>query len=253
MAFRPPSRPTTQCTFQFLLPSLFSRSIVTRPSGNHPLRSPPQQSTPRNPLTNSPNRLPSPSSRSFSSRSSSPSRRPPPRDFNSPSTSSRKDSSRNDLIHSMGKELFEARQTSTALAALEITEAELDRRNLAAAIAKQNTRKWKAGDVYAPHDLSSVEMEKWRKKRPINADVFEALDLDPRKEYKNHSIMWEYVTNMGRIKHPRDTGLGNVSQRRLAKAIRRSRGMGLMPSVHNHPEVLETEAIRKHEITHSRR
>lgn len=66
----------------------------------------------------------------------------------------------------------------------EITEAELERLNLAAAIAKQNMRKWKPGDVYAPHDLSSVEMEKWRKKRPINADAFKALDLDPRKEYK---------------------------------------------------------------------
>ena len=58
---------------------------------------------------------------------------------------------------------------------------------------------------------------------------------------------------MGRIKHPRETGLGNVNQRRLAKAIRRSIGMGLMPSVHNHPEVLETEAIRKYAIAGSRR
>ena len=62
---------------------------------------------------------------------------------------------------------------------------------------------------------------------------------------QNHSIMWEYTTRMGRIKHSRETGLGNVNQRRLAKAIRRSMGMGLMPTVHNHPEVLETEAIRQ--------
>ena len=63
---------------------------------------------------------------------------------------------------------------------------------------------------------------------------------------QNYSIMREYVSKMGRIKHPRETGLGNVNQRRLAKAIRRSIGMGLMPSVHNHPEVLEAEAIRQH-------
>ena len=67
---------------------------------------------------------------------------------------------------------------------MEITQAELERRDLAVAIAKQNTRRWKAGDVYAPHDLSSVEMQKWRKKRPISSDAFAALDLDPRKEYK---------------------------------------------------------------------
>lgn len=48
---------------------------------------------------------------------------------------------------------------------------------------------------------------------------------------------------MGRIKHSRDTGLNNVNQRRLAKAVRRSVGMGLMPSVHKHPEMLEAEAI----------
>ena len=50
---------------------------------------------------------------------------------------------------------------------------------------------------------------------------------------------------MGRIKHSRDTGLRNVNQRKMAKAIRRSIGMGLMPSVHNHPEVLEKQAYEK--------
>ena len=64
--------------------------------------------------------------------------------------------------------------------------------------------------------------------------------------------MWEYVTKMGRIKHSRDTGLGNVNQRRMAKAVRRSIGMGLMPSVHKHPEMLETEAIAKAKIMMNR-
>ena len=50
---------------------------------------------------------------------------------------------------------------------------------------------------------------------------------------------------MGRIKHSKDTGLRNVNQRKMAKAIRRSIGMGLMPSVHNHPEILEKEAAFK--------
>lgn len=53
---------------------------------------------------------------------------------------------------------------------------------------------------------------------------------------------------MGRIKHSRDTGLRNVNQRHMAKAVRRSIGMGLMPSVHKHPEMLETEAIVKAEL-----
>lgn len=44
---------------------------------------------------------------------------------------------------------------------------------------------------------------------------------------------------MGRIRHRKDTGLRGVNQRRIAKAVRRAVGMGLMPSVHDHPEVME--------------
>lgn len=54
--------------------------------------------------------------------------------------------------------------------------------------------------------------------------------------------MTEYMTTMGRIRHSRETGLRAVNQRRIAKAIRRAVGMGLMPSVHKHPEILEAEA-----------
>ena len=50
---------------------------------------------------------------------------------------------------------------------------------------------------------------------------------------------------MGRIKHRNETGLRRVNQRRLAKAIRRAIGMGLMPSVHKHPEMLEVDAANR--------
>ena len=53
--------------------------------------------------------------------------------------------------------------------------------------------------------------------------------------------MSEYMTSMGRIKHRRETGLRAVNQRKIAKAIRRAVGMGLLPSVHEHPEVLEAK------------
>ena len=46
------------------------------------------------------------------------------------------------------------------------------------------------------------------------------------------------MTNMGRILPARQTGLRNVNQRKLARAIRRAIGMGFMPSVHKHPEIL---------------
>ena len=64
---------------------------------------------------------------------------------------------------------------------------------------------------------------------------------------QNFSIMAEYVTPIGRIKHRKVTGLRAVNQRKIAKAIRRAVGMGLMPSVHKHPEVLEVEARIRNE------
>ena len=62
---------------------------------------------------------------------------------------------------------------------------------------------------------------------------------------QNFSIMSEYMTPMGRIKHRSTTGLRPVNQRKIAKAIRRSIGLGLMPSVHKHPEILAAEAKAK--------
>ena len=59
--------------------------------------------------------------------------------------------------------------------------------------------------------------------------------------------MSEYTTSMGRIRRRKDTGLRAVNQRKIAKAIRRAVGMGLMPSVHRHPEVLEKEAKERNE------
>ncbi|BCS30296.1 mitochondrial 37S ribosomal protein bS18m [Aspergillus puulaauensis] len=106
------------------------------------------------------------------------------------------------------------------------------------AIEKFQTREWKAGDIYAPHDLSPAEMMKWRKRSPPTTDVFDAVNLNPLTVYKNFTIMSEYMTEMGRIKHRNLTGLRGVNQRKIAKAIRRAIGVGLMPSVHRHPEIL---------------
>ncbi|EAL87694.1 hypothetical protein KXX33_006783 [Aspergillus fumigatus] len=117
------------------------------------------------------------------------------------------------------------------------------------ALEKFQTRDWKAGDIYAPHDLSPAEMKKWRKRQGPAADAFDALNLNPLDLYKNFSIMSEYMTAMGRIKHRSATGLRPVNQRKIAKAIRRAIGIGLMPSVHRHPEILAAEAKARMEGT----
>lgn len=46
-------------------------------------------------------------------------------------------------------------------------------------------RKWKEGDVYAPHDLSVGEAKKWRKivRRP-EKDCFDMLGKNPLLFYK---------------------------------------------------------------------
>lgn len=119
-------------------------------------------------------------------------------------------------------------------------------------------RRYRPGDIYAPHDLSSVEQQKWRNtsrrtankgapllssKKSVRHDAFDVLDVHPLAEFKNFAMMGEFVTSMGRIKHRRETGLRGVNQRRAARAVRRAVGMGLLPSVHKHPEMLEKEAM----------
>ena len=54
----------------------------------------------------------------------------------------------------------------------------------AADLEKHMYRRWHTGDVYAPHDLTSVEMIKWRKRQKPDRDAFDVLGLNPLKEYK---------------------------------------------------------------------
>lgn len=46
------------------------------------------------------------------------------------------------------------------------------------------TREWKAGDIYAPHDLSPAEMRKYRMSSSPSTDAFDALNLNPLDLYK---------------------------------------------------------------------
>lgn len=62
---------------------------------------------------------------------------------------------------------------------------------------------------------------------------------------QNFTMMSEFMTETGRIKHSKDTGLRPKNQRKLAKAIRRAIGLGLMPSVHRHPLVLKRSSATR--------
>jgi hypothetical protein len=61
---------------------------------------------------------------------------------------------------------------------------ELENAKRANDLSKQISRRWKAGDVYAPHDLSAEEMAKWKKREEPKYDVFDLLGYDPLENYK---------------------------------------------------------------------
>ncbi|KZT12559.1 uncharacterized protein LAESUDRAFT_668323 [Laetiporus sulphureus 93-53] len=66
-------------------------------------------------------------------------------------------------------------------------------------------------------------------------DVFYQLELDPLDECMNTSLLSEFVTEMGKIKRRSETKLTWRNQRRVGKAIRRAKMMGLIPILSRRP------------------
>jgi len=60
-------------------------------------------------------------------------------------------------------------------------------------------------------------------------DWFYQLDIDPLDEATNPRLLSYFVTDMGKMKSRAETKLTWRNQRRLTKAIRRARMMGVMP------------------------
>lgn len=76
---------------------------------------------------------------------------------------------------------------------------DLKSNKLASDLTKLVQRRWKAGDVYAPHDLSSTEMKKWRKRGRPESDAFDVLDLNPIEEYKVRILPPQITLEMVRL------------------------------------------------------
>lgn len=60
----------------------------------------------------------------------------------------------------------------------------LEETALAKSLTQQISRRWRAGDIYAPHDLSAVEMQKWKKHSKVETDIFDILKFDPKDHYQ---------------------------------------------------------------------
>ncbi|KAG1049503.1 hypothetical protein G6F43_008169 [Rhizopus delemar] len=97
------------------------------------------------------------------------------------------------------------------------------------------------GDLYHPQDLNdnlyreSLRARRGRSSAPTQ-DPFDVLGLDPLQEYKNYKLLSNFVSDMGKILPREQTGLTAKNQRKLAKAVKRARAMGLMSSTNNRTE-----------------
>ncbi|KAI0304206.1 ribosomal protein S18, partial [Russula brevipes] len=65
-------------------------------------------------------------------------------------------------------------------------------------------------------------------------DWFYQLDIDPLNEATNPRLLSYFVTDMGKVKSRAETKLTWRNQRRLTKAIRRAKMMGVMPIFNKH-------------------
>lgn len=59
--------------------------------------------------------------------------------------------------------------------------------------------------------------------------------IDPVKEAMNSSLMSAFVTDMGKIRSRGESSLTWKSQRRVGKAIRRAKMMGIIPVLSRRP------------------
>jgi small subunit ribosomal protein S18 len=80
--------------------------------------------------------------------------------------------------------------------------------------SKPFPKPWKLG-------LSRAEAER--------NDIFRQLEIDPVHEAFNSHLMSAFVTDMGKIQNRAQTKLTWRSQRKVAKAIRRAKHIGIIP------------------------
>jgi small subunit ribosomal protein S18 len=62
----------------------------------------------------------------------------------------------------------------------------------------------------------------------VKTDPFLRLNLDPLDCALNPHILTSFVSELGRLKSRAETGLTWRNQRRVGKAVRRARSMGVM-------------------------
>lgn len=67
---------------------------------------------------------------------------------------------------------------------------------------RQMPRQWRAGDVYAPHDLSPFEMKKWRRQGSPKKDVLDMLGVNPLDMYRVGILSFPRVVSHACVRRP---------------------------------------------------
>ncbi|CDZ97588.1 RP-S18, MRPS18, rpsR [Phaffia rhodozyma] len=103
-----------------------------------------------------------------------------------------------------------------------------------------NLRSFDRGNIMSPEDFSQQGRAALKPIKRVKQalgppraiaeliDPFHRLDIDPRKEYLNARLLSTFQTEIGRIKGRAETGLTILAQRRLGKALKRAKNMGLV-------------------------
>ncbi|ORZ34815.1 hypothetical protein BCR44DRAFT_33648 [Catenaria anguillulae PL171] len=104
----------------------------------------------------------------------------------------------------------------------------------------------RAGEMYTPADLDESQPKTFPPAVPslntIQFDVFKAMGTDPLASYKDVTLLSNFVTETGMLMHRKHTKLSAKNQRKLTKAVKRARAMGLMP--HTYRMETQTEKNR---------
>ena len=68
-----------------------------------------------------------------------------------------------------------------------------------------------------------LEQSRRPKKNPLKAEGIETVD------YKNHALLRKFISDRGKIRSRRVTGLTPQQQRQVATAVKNAREMALLP------------------------
>ncbi|KAI8921201.1 ribosomal protein S18 [Powellomyces hirtus] len=96
-------------------------------------------------------------------------------------------------------------------------------------------RRFVPGQTYSPNELNDKNVDHYLKKNS-KTELVDVCDLErknPLKEYKNVSFLSQFLTQMGYIRAKRETGLSRENQRRMTKAVKRAKAIGMLPFTYN--------------------